>query len=209
MPTNSVLETMKKTGLIIISILMLALTAVAQAGQNESDDLKYFREQLSRANAVFTVPEGFTETKPLNNPQTAYLYALAVPSGDFEVRFQIKNIKHKWRKLDHHNSDEPRENLDSLYNKIAMTQINSMAADVPTRKAIPRQMLQKYNADMGYSYFFSLTNSPFTKHYQYALLFIVRRKHAGIISVMCMGNDQGPDFFKRVNQLQNSLKFSY
>jgi hypothetical protein len=189
--------------------MALILGARAQTNQNESRISKKFKQLLSSVNAGFTPPEGFVEVPPLNNDKTAYQYALELPKGEFEVRFQVNATRRDWKNYERGRSDPERVNPDSLYNKIAEAQVNSMAGEGRRfNRPIPPHILQYYNADIGKSYFFNLTDSELTKHYQYALLVIIQKNHLGTISVICFGNERGPEFFKKINMLRNCLKFN-
>ncbi|MBW4888161.1 hypothetical protein KXQ82_00475 [Mucilaginibacter sp. HMF5004] len=198
---------MKTVNKLILT--MLCLTAlICAAHAQESHSNKPFKELLAGVNANFTFPDGFAEVLPLNNEKTSYQYAMELPGSDFEVRIQVSETKREWKKYE--KAKEPEKvNPDSLYSKVAATLVNSMATDGRKfNRAIPAKVLQFYNADIGQSYFFSLTDSPVTKHYQYALLVIIQKNHFGSIAVTCFGNDRGPEFFKKINMLKNCLKFN-
>jgi hypothetical protein len=181
----------------------------AQTNQNESHSTKSFKELLTMVNASYIAPEGFVETTPNINDKTSYQYALELPGGDFEACFQVNSTKRDWKNYDQGKHTAGEINPDSLYTRIALAQINCLAGDGRQfNRTIPAKVLQYYNADIGRSYFFNLADSPLTRHYQYALLVIIQKNHYGSISVICMGNDRGPDFFKKINMLRNCIKFN-
>jgi len=186
----------------------MAFSALAFSQSGESQQLKKFKEHLSSINASFVFPEGFTEVKPENNDKTAYEYALELPNADFEILFQVNDLKREWKKFEKVKVD-PKSNPDSLYTRIATDQVSSLSGqETSFNRAFPPSIMQFYNVDIGHSYFFNLTDSPITKHYQYALLVVIQKNHYGTISVICLGNDKGPEFFKKINKLRNCLKFN-
>lgn len=196
---------------IVITFCSLAfvLGAHAQTNQNESLTERNFKELLAGVNATFTVPDGFVELPALNSDKTSYQFAMELPNSDFEVRFQVNSTKKDWRKYQRRKGGTERINPDSLYSKIAEAQVEGLCADANRfHRPIPPRILQTYNADIGHSYFFNLASTPVTKKYQYALLVVIQKNHYGSISVICLGNERGPEFFKKINMLRNCLKFN-
>ncbi|WP_295653384.1 hypothetical protein [uncultured Mucilaginibacter sp.] len=203
------LKKFKKLILVIACLPAFTLHVSAQNSQNDSQQLKKFKEHLASIDASFVLPEGFTEVKPENSDKTAYEYALTMPNDDFEIRFQVNDLKREWKKFQRGKSGANTINPDSLYSKIAMDQVNSLSDQGPSfNRPFPARIMQFYNVDIGHSYFFSLANNDLTKHYQYALLVVIQKNHYGTISVVCLSNEKGPEFFKKINKLRNCLKFN-
>jgi hypothetical protein len=201
------LKKIEKFTFLALCLIGFLMVAHAQNSPLESASAKSFKKLLAHINAGFIMPEGFVETAPQNNDKTNYQYALQVPNEDFEVRIQVNDNRKESRKWAR-GSAADNVNPDSLYSKVALAQINSMAGDGEHfSRPIPQRILQDYNADIGRSCFFSLADSPVTKHYQYALLIIIQKNHYGSITVLCLGNDRGPEFFGKINKLRNCLKF--
>ena len=189
----------------IVCSLAFILVAQAQTNQGDSKEAKHFKELLSQVNASFATPDGFTEIKALNSEKTNYQYALEIPDGGFEVRFQVNDIRKQWKLFD---KGSAGTNPDSLYTKIVDAQVSSLSAEGNHyHNVIPPRILQYYNADLGHSYYFGLMNAPYTKGYQYALLVVIQKSRYGSISVICLGNERGPEFFKKVNKLRSCIKF--
>jgi hypothetical protein len=182
------------------------MVALGQSNPVESPVAKNLKKLLARINASFTMPDGFVEIPPLNNDKTNYQYAMQVPNEDFEVRIQVNDNRKESRKWERGNTTE-KTNPDSLYSKIVADQISGISDGDRFNRPIPQRILQNYNADVGQSCFFSLADSAFTKHYQYALLVIIQKNHYGSITILCLGNDRGPKFFRKINKLRNLLRF--
>lgn len=201
-----------KKGSIFISLLfslfVFATMAIAMQSPPPGHELKVFKELLTNINAYFVFPEGFNEVKPIKNEKFPCQYALQLPDNDFEIRFQVNQLKSEWRNYEQEKGD--RTNPDSLYNKQAIAEAKSLAGTDGKYFArnIPPSVLQQYNADLGKSYFLTLADSPETNHYQYALMVVLQKNHDGNIIVVCFGNERGPAFFKNINKLKDCLKFN-
>lgn len=198
-----------KVSIFIFLLLSLTVTPVAVGQQNQSigRELKVFRELLANINATFISPEGFSEVKPVTNEKFPYNYALLLPDADFEARFQVNSLKTDWKNFERAKGD--KINPDSLYNKIVINEVKSLAADGRYfTRTIPPRILQEYNADLGRTYFFNLADSPETNHYQYGLLVVIQKNRYGNICVVCLSNERGPAFFKNVNKLRECLRFN-
>jgi hypothetical protein len=194
---------------LLLSLIIFTPAAIGQQIQPPGRELKIFRDLLSIINATFIVPDGFNEVKPVANDKFACNYALKIPDVDFEARFQVNSIKAEWKNFEKGKGD--RINPDSLYTKIATTEVKGLAGDNRFfSRGIPQSILQEYKADLGRSYFFSLADSPETNpsHYQYGLLVVLQKNHYGNICVACFSNERGPGFFKNINKLKDCLRFT-
>lgn len=200
----------KKASIFIFLLLPLIIftpTAIGKQNQPNGHELKVFRELLANINATFISPEGFTEAKPVANDKFQYNYALQLPDADFEVRFQVNTLKTEWKSFEKVRGE--KVNPDSLYSKIALAEVKSLAADGRFfSRSIPGKILQEYNADLGRTFFFNLAYSAETNHYQYGLLVVIQKNHYGNICVVCLSNERGPAFFKSVNKLRECLRFN-
>ncbi len=200
----------KKVSIFIFLLICLTIfvpAAIGQQTQPPGRELKVFKELLASINANFTFPDGFNEVKPASTEKFPCHYALKLPNGDFEIRFQVNQLKNEWKNYDASQSD--KVNPDSLYTKVAAAEVKSLAGDGKVfARSMPQRVLDQYNADLGRSYFLSLADSPETNHYQFALLVILQKNHLGNITVVCMGNERGPEFFKNINKLRDCLKFN-
>lgn len=170
--------------------------------QHESGQLKAFVHKVALANVVFIFPPGFKEIRAGNDDDFSFDYAIELPDKDFEIWFEVKSQK---ANNEHFNLDG---NPDSLYAAIGAGRAKAFAGenDFFTR-SIPPDVLARYNADAGKSYFINLQDMEETRHYKYALLIILQKNHTGTIMAICFTNEKGPEFFKNINKAGNCLKF--
>ncbi len=199
----------ERVSIFILLLICLTIFAPAAAGrqdpQQPGHDLKVFRVLLANVNANFLSPDEFTEIKPGKADKFPFQYGLQLPGSDFEVRFQVNELKSEWRK---YKAPAEKTNPDSLYIKAAGSVVKNLAGDGRQfTRPLSAKILQDYNADLGRSYFFNLADSPETNHYQFALMVVLQKNHYGNITVICMGNERGPGFFKNINKLKDCIRF--
>jgi len=202
----------KKVSIFILLLICLTIfvpAAIGQQTQPPGRELKAFKELLANINASFTFPDGFNEVKPVSTEKFPCHYDLKLPDGDFEIRFQVNQLKNEWKNYDASQSD--KVNPDSLYSKVAAAEVKNLAGDGKVfARNMPQRVLDQYNADLGRSYFLNLANSAEANpnNYQFALLVVLQKNHLGYFTVLCMGNERGPEFFKNLNKLKDCLKFN-
>jgi hypothetical protein len=175
-----------------------------------SKQLKDFMQLAAEANVVFTFPAGLKEIPVINNENFSYDYAMELPGRDFEVWFQVRSQKQDW--IDYERfKDDPNKQLpspDSSYNTIGSAQASAFTGDQKYLiRVIPQDILARYNANVGKTYFLNLQDLPESKHYKYALLITLQKDHIGTIVAVCFANDKGPEFFKNINKVSKCLKF--
>jgi hypothetical protein len=192
---------------LLICLTIFAPTAIGQQSPTSPGrDLKVFRILLANINANFISPDGFTEIKPSRNDKFSYQYGLKLPGHDFEARFQVDELKSGWRSFEKARGEQT--NPDSSYIKMANAEVKNLAGDGKQfSRSMSAKILQTYNADLGRSYFFNLMDSPQTNHYQFALMVILQKNHYGNVTVVCFGNERGPEFFKNINKLIDCFRF--
>ena len=164
-----------------------------------------FNKLVADAGAVFTYPKGFKEIKVPDSADFDFDYAMELPYEDFEIWFQVKSLKANWANYKGQNT---QANPDSLYNRISEATAIALTGDKDYYvRAIPADMLLRYNADLGKSYLLTLLDMPATRHYKYALLITLQKNHTGTVTAVCFTNDKGPEFFKNINKAGNCFKF--
>lgn len=173
--------------------------------------LKIFQQTLSAVNLQFTLPKDFREIQILSNANMDVNYAMELPKANFQVWFSVKNQQQEWPKFKA-SEDDPKRILthpDSLYNATSLSTAIALAGkENYTSKNLPPEVLNAFHADIGKSYQLNLHNSSLTDHYQYGLLICLQKNGTGYISMLFLSNENGPDFYKKVNKAYYSVKFN-
>jgi hypothetical protein len=176
----------------------------------QSGQQKEFFRLAAQANVKFIYPNGFREIKAPDDEDFSFDYALELPGKDFEIWFQVKSEKENWISyLNAINTPNAQlTNPDSAYNAWGKATVIALTGDQKYYvTTIPGDVLARYNADAGKTYLLTLLDLPDTKHYKYALLITLEKKHTGTIMAVCFSNEKGPEFFKNINKASHCLKF--
>lgn len=192
--------------LFVVLLLWLVAPAFAQVKPAAKGQFKNFYNSVGEVNLNFIFPEGFKEIKPVDTENFPFDYAMEIPGVDFEIWFRINTQKEDEKFLNDKNIHVT--NPDSLYLSLAQDQISAFTSEnIYLKRTLPPYILDRYNADAGATYLFSLNDSLITKHYKYALLIMLQKNKMGTVMAICFTNDKGPDFFKNMNKAGNCLKF--
>jgi hypothetical protein len=73
---------------------------------------------------------------------------------------------------------------------------------------IPADVLDEYNADAGKSYLLNLRDMQVIHHYKYALIVSLQKNHTGTLVAIFFTNYKDPDFYRDVNCVSHSFKFT-
>ncbi len=201
---------MKKHLRLIFLFLVFAEFGHAQQVQPIAQ-LKTFNQTLAAANLQFLPPKDFKEIKALHTAHVDVDYAMELPNDNFQVWYLVKNLQQEWPKFkaSEDNIKRVTRNPDSLYNSSSLIQATLLAGkDNFTSKNLPPSVLTIFNANEGKSYQLNLYDRPETNHFQYGLLICLQKNGVGYISMLFMSNDNGPDFYKKVNKAYYSVKFN-
>lgn len=201
---------MKKYLQFLIVLLIISSGGHTQTTQPFSQ-LKSFQQNLTAANVQFFFPKDFKEIKALHTAHVDIDYAIALPNKDFQVWYLVKNVQQEWPKLKitEDNSKRAAINPDSVYSTTSLYAAMQLAGkDNFTTKNLPPDVLSIFHADRGKSYELNLYDRADTKHYQYGLLISLQKDGVGYVSMLFLGNDNGPDFYKNVNRAYYSIKFN-
>jgi hypothetical protein len=189
--------------LLAVIFLFFILPVNAQVSRPAvSRQLKLFMHKVALANANFIFPTGFKEIRPGTDDDFSFDYAIELPGKDFEIWFEVKSQK---ANMEHFIWDG---NPDSLYAAIGDGHARAFAGEnnfFP--RSIPADVLARYNANAGKSYFINLQDMEETRHYKYALLTILQKNNNGTIMAVCFTNEKGAEFFKNINKAINCIKF--
>lgn len=173
--------------------------------------LKTFEQTLAAADLQFIFPKEFREINTIQHSNVSVNYAMELPKADFQVWFSVKNLQQEWSKFKA-SEDESKHaliNPDSLYSATSLSAAIALAGkDNYTSKNLPQEVLNNFHADKGKSYQLNLYNASATGHYQYGLLVCLQKSGTGYISMLFLSNENGPDFYKKVNKAYYSVKFN-
>ncbi len=201
---------MKKFLKVLVVLLILGGSTYTQPAQTYSQ-LKTFQQTLSAIDLSFTFPKDFKEIKALHEGNIDVDYAIELPDENFQVWYSVRNTQQPLpkRKTSEDNSKHPPIPPDSLYNAFATAAALMLAGKSNyTVKNLPPEVLNTFHADKGKSYQLELLDRPETNHFQYGLLMSLQKTGTGFISMLFLSNDNGPDFYKRVNKVYYSVKFN-
>lgn len=175
-----------------------------------SPRLRDFTRLTTAAGVDFTFPDGFKETRVLNNEDYAFDYAMEIPNQEFELWFVVKPQKNDWQNYVASKND-PRKQTpdpDTAYIALAHAQASILAADTGwIRRDISPAVLERFKANAGKSYLLTLPDRRATNRYKYALVLAIEKDHTGTILAVCFTNDKSADFFRNVNRISRYIRF--
>ena len=201
---------MKKFLKILVVLLILGGSSYTQTVQLYSQ-LKTFQQSLSATGLQFAIPKGFREIKALHQDNIDVDYAMELPDENFQIWYQVRNTQQSWpkRRILEDNAKHVPINPDSVYNLAAQSAAGMLAGkNNYITKKLPQEVLNTFHADEGKSYQLELFDRPETNHFQYGLLLSLQKNGAGFISMLFLSNDNGPDFYKKVNKAYYAVRFN-
>lgn len=201
---------MKKFLEIFIILLIVCTSSYTQSVQPFSQ-LKAFQQSLSAADLQFTFPKGFKEIKALHEGNVDVDYAMELSDENFQVWYEVKNTQQQWpkRKITEDDSKRAAIHPDSLYNvSSSLAAVMLAGKNNFTSKNLSPEVLNTFRADRGKSYQLELYDRPETNHYQYGLLISLQKNSVGYVSMLFLSNDNGPEFYRKVNKAYYSVRFN-
>lgn len=198
---------------LLSTFLLLFSVGLLVHGQSVQSfpQLKSFQQNLAGINVQFAFPRDFKEIKTVHAADLDIDYAIELPNENFQVWFMVKNLQQQRArsKVFEDVSKAALTNPDSLYKPIATaTAITLAGKNNYTVKALPPEALALFNASQGQSYLLNLYDAPLTNRCKYGLLICLQKHGAGYFSMLFLGNDNGPDFYKNVNKACYSVRFN-
>lgn len=201
---------MKKFFEIFIILFLVCTSSYTQSIQTFSQ-LKTFQQSLSTVDLQFTFPKDFKEIKALHEGNVDVSYAMELPDENFQVWYQVKNTQQQWpkHKITEDDSKHTAINPDSLYSVSSSAVAMVLAGKNNfTSKTLSSEVLNTFHADRGKSYQLELYDLPETNHYQYGLLISLQKTGVGYVSMLFLSNDNGPEFYRKVNKAYYSVRFN-
>jgi hypothetical protein len=198
--------------LLIVILLCCVVPAIAQNKRLPAKaSHKAFNQLLKESDLSFTFPAGFHEIKAINNEYYSYDFAMESDDEDFEVWLQIKPGKQNWASYEKAANDNQRQlaNPDSVYD--GLSRADAMALSVDSNilvRNMPPEVLARYNADIGKSYLINLADMEVTKHYKYALLVALQKRHTSTLVAVYFTNAKDADFYRDVYRAAHCLRFT-
>lgn len=201
---------MKKFLEIFIVLLIVCTSSYTQSVQTFSQ-LKTFQQLLSAADLQFTFPKDFKEIKALHEGNIDVNYAMELSDENFQVWYQVKNTQQQWpkRKITEDDSKRAAIHPDSLYSvSSSLAAVMLAGKNNFTSKNLSPEVLNTFHADRGKSYQLELFDRPETNHFQYGLLISLQKNSVGYVSMLFLSNDNGPEFYRKVNKAYYSVRFN-
>ncbi|RYE19285.1 MAG: hypothetical protein EOP42_29315 [Sphingobacteriaceae bacterium] len=201
---------MKKFLKILVVLLIFGGSTYTQSVQIYSQ-FKTFQQALTATGLSFSFPKEFKETKALHEGNIDVDYAMELPEENFQVWYSVKNTHQLWlkRKMYEDNLKYSVVPPDSIYNIMATAAAQMLAGkNNYIVKNLTPEVLNTFHADKGKSYQLELFDRPETNHFQYGLLLSLQKTGVGFISILFLSNDNGPDFYKKINKAYYSVKFN-
>jgi len=186
-------------------------TAIAQTKQvaPADDQRKDFNLLLKDSNLKFTFPSGFKEIKALNNEYFSFDFALE--DANCEVWMMVRSQKQNWISYEKARQDKKTElaNPDSMYVDVTKAYATELTDDKNfAGRDFPADVLAEYNADGGKSYLLNLRDMQVFHHYKYALIVSLQKDHTGTLIAIFFTNYKDADFYRDVNRVSHSFKFT-
>jgi hypothetical protein len=185
-------------------------TQEIRSGSTVSRQLAEFVKEADEAGIDFVLPPDFKELPATNNENFSFDYAMTMPGQDFEIWIRTHSLKPEWKSYEQvkNITGKSLANPDSAYIETAWAHAAALSDDgkVFTR-SLPDYMLDNYNANAGKTYLLNLADLPETKHYKYALLIALQKDHTGYLMAVCLTNEKGPEFFRKINKARDCMRF--
>jgi hypothetical protein len=172
---------------------------------------KEFYLLLKEADLKFTFPTGFNEIRAINNDYFSFDFAMQGPEHNCEVWLTVRSQKQNWVSYEKDRSDKKNElaNPDSMYIDVGRAYATELTGSQNfMARNIPADVLAEYNADAGKSYLLNLRDMQVIHHYKYALIVSLQKNHTGTLIAIFFTNYKDPDFYRDVNRVSHSFKFT-
>lgn len=197
---------MKTTRLAAVAILFLVLSSF------RSDKLpKTYRKLLERAEMEFIMPVGLEETKPIENRQMNYEYALKVPGKKLEVRYAVRPMDKFLKSYEDFEKNKKEGDImihpNKLYTSLMQaTLMNISGGQLPEIDAFdPDAVKEEFNADWGATAFVPL-EKEFGQDYQYCLMVALHKDNKGDAYYFYMSDTQ-EGFTELMSSAFHSMRF--
>jgi hypothetical protein len=149
----------------------------------QSDSLpKEFSELLERANMVFRVMDGFHETKPIQNSQMNYEFAVMNKNKDFEIRYAIRpldNLIKEYEELERKKKPgDANVNPNNYYPITFQATVMNISGGTYKEPSIfdKTSVNNEFNADWGASTFIEV-GKDFGQEYKYCMIVALHKKN--------------------------------
>jgi hypothetical protein len=174
-------------------------------GQNLAD----FKSLLIETGLNVTIPEGFIESKIIDNDDMGYEYAIKYPDRDFELRYSIRPIRYKQYANDtvQNEMESQRGFRNTKYVTILHTIILNITGgvDYAVQAFDPQAVKNEFNANWGATTFVEL-NSGFGKGFKYCMIVTIHKKDVADAYYFYLSNTK-EKFSENMEPLFHTLKF--
>lgn len=174
-------------------------------GQN----LNEFKTILDDCGMNVNIPDGFVESKIIENDDMNYEYAIKYPDKDFELRYSIRPIRYKKYANDtvKNEMESQRSFRNSSYGIILETVILNITGGVEYNvQAFDKDAVKsEFNADWGATTFVEL-KSEFGKGFKYCMIVTIHKDDVADAYYFYLANSKDK-FSENMDPLFHSLRF--
>ena len=192
-----------------IRFLIFTFTLIGLFPHVYGQNLVEFKSILDNCGMNINIPDGFVESKIIDNDDMNYEYALKYPDKDFEIRYSIRPIRYKNYANDIIKNE--MENLrgfrNSQYDIILQTVILNITGGVDyiVQSFNENTVKNEFNAYWGATTFVEL-NSDFGKGFKYCSIVAIHKTDVADAYYFYLSNSRD-NFMDYVKPLFHSLRF--
>jgi hypothetical protein len=170
---------MVKLKLLLTGIPLIFLTSFAT-----KELPKVFSELLDRAKMTLDKADGLVETKPIENGQMNYEYALITKGKDFEVRYAIRPLDNLIKEYNENEKNKKPGDINIHPNKLyaalfEATVLNISGGQFPEPTVFDKNAVkEEFNADWGATNFVEV-GEEFGQKYKYCVIVAIHKDNLG------------------------------
>jgi hypothetical protein len=186
-------------------IIIASLFTVTVKGQV----LNEFMSTLKDCGMNLSIPNGFIESKIIENDDMGYEYAIKYPDKDFELRYAVRPIRYKVYANDtvRKEMEDQRAFRNSAYATIFKTVMLNITSGVEYKiQAFDvTSVKNEFNADCGATSFVDL-NSDFGKGFKYCMMVTIHKDDVADAYYFYLSNSK-ENFSENMKPLFHTLRF--
>ena len=194
-----------------IKLLLTGLSFTILTAFSVKELPKPFSELLDRAKMTFGKTNELVETKPIENRQMNYEYALITRSKDFEVRYAIRPLDNLIEEYNKSERNKQPGDINIHPNKLYValfqtTVLNISNGQLPEPTIFDKEAVkEEFNADWGATVFVEV-GKEFGQNYKYCLVVAIHKDNVGDAYCFYL-SEKKENIDNNMKKLFQSLKF--